>query len=87
MPITTPTEVAIAEKIAANARQLLSLLADLDDLDTLTQKADLLDSAGAALYLQVIDTSDLPMTPEALMAAVRERLPEQLRTAVGRAQR
>jgi len=57
-----PHEVALAEKIAASARQLLTLLADLDDPETLLEKATRLDCAGSALYLEVLDTSDLPIT-------------------------
>ncbi|MEV6258434.1 hypothetical protein AB0L97_34770 [Nocardia sp. NPDC051911] len=83
MRITTSTEVALAEKIAASAHQLLTLLAELDDLETLIQKATRVDCAGSALYLEVLDTSDLPITPQTLIDAVRERLPEQLRALVG----
>jgi hypothetical protein len=83
MRTTTSTEVALAEKIAASARQLLTLLADLDDPETLIGKATRLEAAGSALYLEVLDTSDLPITTETLIAAVRERLPQQLRDVVG----
>ncbi|WP_063046272.1 hypothetical protein [Nocardia pseudovaccinii] len=84
MRTTTPsTEVALAEKIAASVHQLLTLLAELDDPETLIGKATRLEAAGNALYLEVLDTGELPITTETLIAAVRERLPEQLRVLVG----
>lgn len=82
MPNTTP-ETVLSDQIAAVSRQMLTLLASLNDPDTLLQKVIELADRVEDLHVGVIDTMEAPLLSTPLIDQVCAHLPAQLHPIVG----